>query len=464
MRIATSSIYNSGVFSMNNRQADLYKLQNQLSTGRRILTPADDPVAAARSLDLSQATQVNEQYIDNVKYANSTLALTEDNLQQVTAVIQDIQELAVQSGNPALTSSEKKMLESDIRGKYQQLIGLANTTDGNGLYLFSGYKGDTKPFNEQSYGNVRYDGDQGQRSVQVSPSRQIPVSDSGADVFVKIKTGNGTFTTGTGGNAAGGANQGTGIVSPGVVSDPVKWANANNNDTYRVQFHVVPDPTDPTKTVTRYDIIDNDTNSANYNRSLIDGYDYTNDVPAGGRTDGAGNPNAYPRSYTAGGDITFAQQPGETSALYPNWDFGGKISVDGVPKDGDSFKLEGSRDQDLFSTIGDFAAALTNYADNSTSGADFQNRLNATLSNLNNALSNVLTVQANVGSRMKEGDSVQTTTEDLNVQFKTTLSKLTDLDYVKAISDFSVTQTYLDAARQSFSKVQGLSLFQYIGG
>ncbi|QDQ28853.1 flagellar hook-associated protein 3 [Chitinimonas arctica] len=549
MRVATSTIFNLGVFNMNNRSVDLFKLQNQLSTGRSILTPSDDPVASARALDLTQATRLNGQYIDNVKYANDTLALTENNLQQTVETIQDIQQLAVQSGNPALTNSEKRIIEADIRGKYQSLLGLANTTDGNGMYLFSGFKGDTKPFNEKAFGDVSYDGDQGQRAVQISPSRQIPVSNSGADVFVKIRNGNGTFATSLGkpdlprtinvgdsgpiqfsrdpaggfvqsdyrvdwdagtGNYTitrangGGAvvfshaallaganafgmriqaqglppgtatasisfdatlsnNRGTSVVSPGVVTDPVKWAAANsNNERYRVQFHSVVNPTDPTTNLTKYDIIDNDTASANYNRSLIDGYNYTTDVPAGGRTDTAGNPNSFPRTYTSGTDIVFGQQIGEVAALYPGWDFGGKLSVDGTPKDGDSFSLEPSKDHDLFSTIGDFSAALTGYANNEVSGAIFQNQLNTTLSNLDNALSRILSVQAGLGSRQKEGESVQNTNEDLNVQYKSTISKLTDLDYAQAISDFTQTQTYLDAARKSFSSVQNLSLFQYI--
>ncbi|PHV11243.1 flagellar hook-associated protein FlgL [Chitinimonas sp. BJB300] len=461
MRVSSNIIYQQSVFNLGNRQSDLTTLQNQLSTGRRILSPSDDPVASARSLNLQQSTIQNEQYINNVQYGRGALSLAEGNLRQVTSTIQEIQKLAVQSGSPALTSAEKKMIEADIRGKYQELIGLANSTDGNGLYLFSGYKGDTKPFNELAYGNVRYDGDQGQRNLQISTSRQISVSDAGSEIFIKINDGNGTFTTSMMGNA-GGTNLGTGVISPGVVTDPVKWTNTNNNERYRIQFHVVPDPVDASKNITSYDIIDNDTTSANYNRSLIDGYNYTTSTPAGGRTDTVANPNAFPRRYTSGSDILFSQQTGEATPLYANWDFGGKLNVEGVPKDGDSFKLEPSKYQDLFTTIGDFATALTSYANNSVSGAVFQNQLNTLLSNMDNSLNQVLTVQANIGARMNEVDAVETTSTDLNVQFKTTISKLTDLDYVSAISDFSLTQTYLEAARKSFSSVQGLSLFQYI--
>ncbi|MFC4157759.1 flagellar hook-associated protein FlgL [Chitinimonas lacunae] len=552
MRVATSSIYNMAVFHLQNRESDLYKLQNQLSTGRKILTPSDDPVASARSLDLSQSTRLNDQYIENGQYADGTLSLAESNLQHSITVIQSIQQLAIQSGNPALTSAEKKMIEADIRGKYQELLAVANSTDGNGQYLFSGYKGATKPFNELEYGNVTYDGDQGQRLVQISTGRQIPVSDSGADIFIKVKNGNGTFTTAMsqpgfprsvsfpGGStvqitrqigqqfapsefrlsydgtnytltrlsdgsseqfdhntlsagyssAAFGINlqsqtaappvnsthtldltlqknQGTGVVSPGVVVDPVRWSDPNNLQDYRIQFHVTNNPDDPSGNtkITRYDIVDSRnylgdgvTPNPNYNRSMIDGFDYN----TGDRIDTLpATPNAFPRLYKPGTDIEFRQLPGETG-LQPGWDFGAKISVDGKPVDGDSFRLQASRNVDLFSTLGDFAKALTSYTEEDMGRAEFQNHLNTALQQLNNSLGNILTTQSNIGARLKEMESVNNTNTDLNLQYKRTISGLTDIDYASAISDFSLTQTYLDAARKSFSSVQGLSLFQYI--
>jgi flagellar hook-associated protein 3 FlgL len=553
MRVATHTIYDLGVFNMNSRQSDLFKLQNQLSTGRKVLTPSDDPVASARSLDLSQATSLNSQYISNIQSANGTLSLSEANLQQIVQTIQDIQSLAVQSGDAGLSSSEKKIIATNVSAKYQELLGLANTTDGNGQYLYSGYKGTTKPFNEIGYGNVRYDGDQGQRNVQVSPSRQIPISDSGADIFVKIKDGNGTFAAATGTpdlpqsvtvgdgspiqftrdpaggyvksgyrvdwdaatasytitRASDGAtsvqpaaglgapgvsvfgmiiqagpnaptaatgtasfdgtlanNHGTGVVSPGVVTDPIKWADSTNGGIYRIAFHSVPNPTFPSQQLTSYDIINNDASSPNYNRSMIDGWDYTSNTgPAGTtRTDSAATPNSFPRTYTSGGDIVLAAQAGENNPLVPGWDFGAKVNVTGAPADGDSFVINPSRSNDVFSTIGDFTSALNSYSDSSTSAADFQNKLNTAMSNLNNALSNIVTVQANVGSRLKEVQSTQSTNQDLNLQLTQTISGLTDLDYSKAISDFTQTQTYLDAARKSFASIQNLSLFQYIQG
>jgi flagellin-like hook-associated protein FlgL len=559
MRVATSSLYNLAVYNMNNRQTDLFKLQNQLSTGRKILTPADDPVGSARVLDVTQQRDLNSQFIENVNFADDTLALAEANLQQVISTIQDIQQLAIQAGNPALGSAEKQMIDADIKGKYRALLALANTTDASGQYMFAGFKGDTKPFTELAFGNVQYNGDQGQRQVQVSVSRNIAVSDAGTDLFFGIKTGNQTFSTSMGQpdlprtlslagsspifidrDPAGGfvasdyridfntgtgnytvtqlstgvtsapfnqaalaaginipgtglrlialgttapttsttadlklqANAGTGIVSPGMVYDQPKWAasvaNGTNDQRFKVLFHSVPDPqypNDPTKNLVRYDILDNDPTSANFNRSLIDGYNYSTDTPAGARRDAAPpslTPNRFPRAYIPGADIELKALPGETP-LIPGWDFGAKVAVDGKPADGDSFQIAPSQKQDVFSTIAHFSSALTSYMQNSIGSAVFQNHLNTLMQNLDNVLGNVLTVQASVGSRQNEIGAIRDTKTDLNLQYTTVISKISDIDYAQAISEFSQTQTYLDAARKSYASTQNLSLFQYIG-
>ena len=250
MRISTSMIYDQGVNSINQQYGDLVKLQQQLSTGRRVLTPADDPIASARALQVAQSQSVNAQYMLNGQHAQSSLELEESVLTQVTGLLQDARVLAVNAGNPSLSDSDRTSLAVDLQGRYAQLLGLANTTDGNGLYLFSGYKGTTQPFSETGSGGVSYNGDQGQRRVQVSASRQIAVSSSGAEVFQLIKSGNGTFAT-----AAAGINTGTGIVSQGVVLDAALWNAAGNNQDFTIRFDV-------TGGATTYDIVDNVTGNS----------------------------------------------------------------------------------------------------------------------------------------------------------------------------------------------------------
>lgn len=451
MRVATTTLYDIGRSGLQKHQSDQTRLQEQLSSGRKILNPSDDPIASARALDIRQTSSITTQYTVNSESADTALRTTEATLSQITRVIQDVKTLAVNAGNPSLGTSEKKMIEEDLQGKYKELLGLANSTDGVGVYLFSGFQGSTQPFTETTFGNVVYNGDEGQRKIQISSGRQIPVSESGRDVFQRIKNGNGTFVT-----AAAATNSGSGIISPGQVLDPAKWTAAAPQD-FQIQFYWQANAADPSKPIVTYDLI----NSSG--TSLIDG------SATAGHTAG-------PRAYTAGGDIEFKQLAGETSV--PAWDYGVRMSVDGLPLGldattglpsgvagaADSFSVKASTNVDMFATLGQLSAALNSYStDGSGKGqAAFQNALNGAMLNLDNALSNVLTTQASIGARMNETESVQNTNSDLQLQYQKSLSRLEDLDYAAAISDFLMNQMLLEATRSSFSRVQDLSLFKYI--
>jgi flagellar hook-associated protein 3 FlgL len=452
MRVATSTLFNIGTQSLQQHQSDQAKLQSQLSSGRKILTPADDPIASARILDLSQSSSINEQYAINSSTADSFMRVSESTLQQVTELLLNVQQLAVNAGNASETGSDKQAHAIELQGRYQELLALANTTDGQGNYLFSGFKGDTQPFTEAAFGNVTYNGDDGTRVVQISDGRQIPISESGSNVFQRIKNGNGTFVT-----AYNPANVGSGIVDPGQVIDPVKWNAAPAPRDFSVQFYWQPNTIKPDQPIISYDLIDSAGNS------LI----------TGGAT--AGNTTG-PRTYSSGADIEFKRLP--TDPAGPAWDYGIKTNVKGtpIPVDpttkqplgapgaADKFSVKPSTDVDLFSTLGALSAALRNFQTDGTGAgqAAFQNQLNTALSNLANSQINVGTTQAYLGARMKETDSVADTTADLKLQYAKTLSGLQDLDYAKAISDFSQNQMVLDAARKTFSQVQDLSLFKYI--
>jgi flagellar hook-associated protein 3 FlgL len=281
IRISTSMIFDQGVFNMQNATSALLKTQNQISTGRRILTPADDPVAAARSLEVDQSKAITDQYGRNADSATSALGLSDNALAGVTTLIQNAKTLAVNAGDGSLTQSDLTSIATSLRSGYQQLIGLANSTDGNGQYLYSGFQGSTQPFAETSPGVVAYQGDQGARLIQISASRQVPASDAGSDVFQAIRNGNGTFTT-----AAAGANTGTGVVSPGTVTNAVAWNAAGNPKDFTIKFNV-----DSTKSppVTTYDIVNNATGN-----SLLSG------APSGA--------GPYLRTYTDGGTIALSTQ------------------------------------------------------------------------------------------------------------------------------------------------------------
>jgi flagellar hook-associated protein 3 FlgL len=183
MRISTYTLFETGAARIGDLQSSLVKTQQQISTGRRILSPSDDPVAAARALEVSQSQSLNTQYGVNRQHAKSSLAAVEGSLTSVTSLIQDAKTTVIAAGNGALSNTERGFMATELRGRLDELIGLANSRDAQGNYLFSGFHTTTPAFVENASGVVQYQGDQGQRLMQVDTSRQMAVSSPGATVF-----------------------------------------------------------------------------------------------------------------------------------------------------------------------------------------------------------------------------------------------------------------------------------------
>lgn len=434
MRVSTSLVFDKGIFNLNRAQAQLVHTQEQISTGRRILTPSDDSVASSRALEVSQGQAINNQFVRNTDSATAAISLQEEALSRYTRLLQDVKTATVNAGNGALSSRELKSIASELRGRYDELLGIANTTDANGLYLFSGYQGDTQPFTQDTPGDVTYNGDEGQRQIQIAPTRLVPVSFSGQQVFQKIPEGNSTFVT-----AASASNTGTGIVSPGTVRDATAWGDATNPGEFEVRFHV---DTSVVPSRTTYDIVDTTNNV-----SMLTGA-----APAAG---------PYLRTYQSGANITLAtQSPPDTNPT--TFDYGVDLSVMGAPADGDAFTVRPSESKDIFETLDDLINTLETSGPGATQNTRLANSLNTAQSNLDNALDVALTVRAAIGSYSQEIDRSRSAGEDLDLQFEQTLSQLTSLDYAKAVSDLTFQQVSLEAAQKSFVRVQGLTLFDYL--
>jgi flagellar hook-associated protein 3 FlgL len=196
MRISTNMLFDAGVASMNQQLSDVVHLQQQVASGRRILTPADDPVAAARVLEVQQAADVTAQFRVNQDNARAPLELEETQLDSATEVLQRAKELAIAASNGTLTFAQRQGAATELRARYDQLMGIANSTDGTGQYMFAGYQSATRPFSGTidaliAGGEASYAGDDGPRRLQVSATRFIEVADPGSDVFMGIDNGAG---------------------------------------------------------------------------------------------------------------------------------------------------------------------------------------------------------------------------------------------------------------------------------
>jgi flagellar hook-associated protein 3 FlgL len=406
MRISTNTMFEMGSGRLSDLSSSLVKTQQQLSTQRRVLTPSDDPIASAQALVVTQSLGMAEQYSTNRLYARNALSEEETALASITGVLQDAKTLIVAAGNGALSDSDRKSMAVELSARIEDLMGLANSKDGGGNYMFGGYQTSAQPFSATN-GSATYTGDQGQRLLQVGPSRQIAMSDSGDAIFENNRTGNGRFVT-----SASPANTGAGVITGGNVADITQLTGHE----YTLTFHV-----DAVSGKTTYQVVD----AADPTASAL--------VPA---------PDP---EYVSGETISFK---------------GMQFQISGKPADGDEFTMNPSVNQSIFTTLKDLLATLNRSGAGPVNQARLANELGAANANIDNALDNVLSVRASVGARLKELDALDSTGDDLKLRYTETLSRLQDIDLAETISSF--TQTVLQAAQKSFVTITGLSLFSLL--
>lgn len=193
MRISTSMLYQLSNTELTSMQGSIVKLQQQVTANQTVLLPSDNAVAAARALDLSQTQALNTQYNTNRENADGSLKQVESALSSVNDMLTKIKSDIVAAGNATYTNNERTNLAAELQGNLKEMLGFANAKDALGNYLFSGFKSTTQPFDYDSMGNIVYNGDQGQQTLQVDSNRNMEISASGQQIF----QGNGqdTFKT-----------------------------------------------------------------------------------------------------------------------------------------------------------------------------------------------------------------------------------------------------------------------------
>lgn len=186
MRISTAQIQERGLNAMIDRQDVLSHTQQQLATGKRILTPSDDVYGTTQALALKQVIANHEQYKVNANVARHRVVQEETKLDQAIDQLQRMNELAVQSNGASVTAVGKDQIAIEVRELLSSLVALGNTKDSNGDYMFAGNAVATQPFTGPVAGNYTYNGDSGQRSIQVGDSRQVAINDPGDAVFENV--------------------------------------------------------------------------------------------------------------------------------------------------------------------------------------------------------------------------------------------------------------------------------------
>jgi flagellar hook-associated protein 3 FlgL len=190
MRISSIQAFNNGVNGLGRNYSNVIRTQEQISSGNRILTPADDPVASVRLLQLEQQQAVLGQYKENLTAAKNSLTQEETTITSVVNVLQRIRELAVQAGGGALSADDRKSIAKELSEREGELLNLMNSRNARGEYLFSGFLGKTEPFLRNPDGTYSYQGDEGQRSLQVAGSSNVAINDNGKRLFEDVSNAN----------------------------------------------------------------------------------------------------------------------------------------------------------------------------------------------------------------------------------------------------------------------------------
>jgi flagellar hook-associated protein 3 FlgL len=399
MRVATTQVYRQAVTGMQQQQSRLHQVEQQLSSGLRIMKPSDDPTGSVQILNLSSNLDVVNQYDRNIAVATAAISHQESVLQTINDSLQRVRELTVQANNPTNHDSARQSIAREIELRLQEITQLANSRDTNGEYLFSGALVDTPPFIE-SGSAVSYQGDQTSRQIQVGESAKVQVRDSGDALFMNIKGGDGQIQVLP-------AADNTGSLVIGQFGAGAAYIP----DTYTVDFY------EDAQQQLRYTVTDSSATVVS------------------------------DAEYKAGSSIAFN---------------GLQFAVTGKPALGDRVTVRPAQSVDMFAMVRNIADMLNVAVKSPADSAKVQNAMGQGLANLDQALETVNNQRAKLGARLNTIDSTDSVNQDFKLQLETVLSQTRDLDYAEAISRFNQQLTSLQVAQQAFAKTSELSLFRFL--
>lgn len=402
MRISTSLIFERGLQSIQDVTNQQTKTQLQLSTGKKVLTPSDDPVASTRILELNQELALNTQYQRNIDLAEGRLSMQDDLLGSISDVVQRVRELTVSAGNGILTPDDLSFIAAEAEERLSQLAGLLNTRDASGEYLYGGFQGSTQPFQKNSSGAYEYVSDEGRRVIQIERSVTIAITENGKQIFQNVPAADNTFYT---------------------------YANPNNLSVPPAQISVG-------------QIIDQEVYDAFYPEDMTISFN---------------SPTDFSVTQSSNGRVLLSNVPySPNSPIVVN---GVQFEIAGAPSAGDSFFVESSSRQGVLTTVEKLVYGLRNFNRTSEGRASFDHAIASSLKNLDNASTAILEARSQVGARLNTIATTKEQLKDVEILSREMLNKLEAVDYAEAVSLLSLQQFTLEAAYSSYSKVTSLSLF-----
>ncbi|SUU81806.1 flagellar hook-associated protein FlgL [Alcaligenes faecalis] len=400
MRISSSLFFQTGLTSINKQQSDLMRVFQQMGSQKRMITPSDDPLASAQTINLAQSQAMDKRYGENREVAMRALGEEENILNAVNLQLQGVQTRLVEASTGTLSDADRSTLATVIESALDTLFGLANTKDGSGQYLFSGSQGSTQAF-ERSGNTFIYAGDSSSRQIQVEQTRQLDSSDHGNTVFERANPGSTAYFTQANGN------NGTAVVSGPNGNSSLPGAHAN----YQIRF----------------------TSETEY-RIEADGVS----------VEGVLEENKSQRISLPGG-VSF-QIEGKPAA-------GDSFTISAVDS-------TSSSDMNMFNTLQSVVEALRKPVSGDPAGqAEFRNAMNSAMQRIGENFDNVQTVISSVGTRMNEIDALSANGAARALNYTNELSRLEDLNIFQASTDLELRKAALEMSAMAFQTIQSMSLF-----
>ncbi|MGN5111928.1 flagellar hook-associated protein FlgL [Aeromonas jandaei] len=401
MRITTNMIYDRNIYSLNSANERLNTAYQQLQTGNKFQTAGEDPAGMSQKMALTKEIDLFKQYGVNGSLLENSLGHEETVLTSLNTAMLSAQTLIQKSNNGSISMEDRKSIASELEGLQQQMFDLMNSKNSQGEYIFGGNQSKTQPYVRDTNGKFIYQGDTGQREIQVSPTVKIAANDSGQDLFEIVATRR-TASAGT-------ANIKVGIADQGNFDN---FFQANYNSALASNDYTVSTTIGPPDT---YQIKD-----------------------SGGATLQTGN-------YTPGTKIPFN---------------GLELTLD-LPAGGTAqqFSLNPPKNDNILNGMSDFINTLR---DPSVSADTFQSKVADVTVHMKNARQNIDHGLGELGGRMNSLEQVMSSNEGLSNLNTEARAKVSEADLYEVISTLSKEDAALSASQLSFSKISRLTLFDYI--
>jgi len=409
-RLGTADAYGAVVQNLETRQTTLSQLQQVISSGNKITTPASDPTGAAQAeRALTRIARIaTQQRALNAQTTSITAA--ESTLSNVTSALQQIRDLVAGAGNATYTSAQRQTVSQQITNLGQQVLNLANTTDSSGQPLFAGLGSALQPFVAPGASSAyTFNGLPG---TAASSAYSIPGALDGASAFMLQPSSDASYNV----QVSSGSNLNT---------SPVTMTNSTlvNGSSYSLKVTGF----DATAGTVTYDLTE---------------------TTASGAVNISSPP---PAAWTATGGFSVTDVPVGSGMA------GLSMTVSGTPAVGDTISADPN--SSVFSTISNAATSIANAA-NSTAATQ---AVTQALHNIDISLARVSNVQGQAGNLLNVAANISSTNDSHTTQQQTNLSNAQDANMVQSISLLQNQQTGYQAALQSYAQIQKLSLFTYIG-